>query len=122
TLHKSRLNMRLPAALRRITLVVATGVSSMAPAATPPDGEARLEVACDRRSAFVNISINSFRRIGVVKLEVRDARGVVLYREEGKALTAELVRRLDKGSFPKGTHTLVVEARDLALSRPFTVE
>ena len=103
-------------------MVVATGVSSLAPAATPPDGEARLEVACDRRSAFVNISINSFRRIGVVKLEVRDARGVVLYREEGKALTVELVRWLDEGSFPKGTHTLVVEARELALSRPFTVE
>jgi hypothetical protein len=114
--------MRLPAVLRRFSFIALIGASLSAPAATPPDGEARLEVKCDRRSAFVNISINSFRRIGVVKLEVRDVNGLVLYREEGKALTAELVRRLDKGTFPRGTHTLVVEARDMALSQPFTVE
>ena len=48
--------------------------------------------------------------------------GRVLYREEGKAMTGELVRRLDKGVFPRGTHTLTVVAKDFAITQRFTIE
>lgn len=116
---------RLPrpaATLRMALLVLSIACGSFVPAATPPDGEARLEVACERRSAFVNVSINSFRKIGRVRIEVRNAQGLVLYCEEGKALTPELVRRLDKGAFPRGTHAVIVQARDFRLERPFTVD
>lgn len=112
----------LSASLRKVALLVSLAGTTLAPAATPPDGEARLEVACERRSAFVNVSINSFRKIGHLRIEVRNAQGIVLYCEEGKALTPELVRRLDKGAFPRGTHALIVQARDFRLERPFTVE
>jgi hypothetical protein len=86
------------------------------------EGQAQVSVQCSKASAFVHVSINSFRRIGVVTIEVRDERGVTLYKEEGKAMTGELVRRLDKGGFPPGSHTMVVTARDIAVEQVFTVE
>lgn len=86
------------------------------------DGATRVEVTCSRSSAFVNVSINSYRPIGKVVIEVLDDQGRTWYKEEGKALTPELVRRLDKGTFPKGSLTLKVSAKDLEVSRPFTVE
>lgn len=55
-------------------------------------------------------------------MEIRDLNGRVLYHEEGKALTGELVRRLDKGVLPRGTHTLSILGKDLAVSQAFTVE
>lgn len=64
----------------------------------------------------------SERRIGKLVLEVRDQHGRTLYREEGKALTGELVRNLDKGVFPRGTLQLTVVAKDLAVSQQFTIE
>jgi hypothetical protein len=83
---------------------------------------ARVDVSCPRSSAFVNISVVSVERIGKVRFEITDATGRTIYREEGKALTGELVRRLDKGGFPKGQHTLEVRAKDFTISRTFTVE
>ena len=86
------------------------------------EGQASVQVFCSRASAFVNVSITSFRKIGVVTIEVRNATGLTLYKEEGKALTQELVRRLDKGGFPHGDHTLLVTAKDFSISQVFTVE
>lgn len=85
-------------------------------------GAARVEVACSRASAFVNVNISSFRRIGKVTIEVVDASGRTLYKEQGKALTPELVRRLDKDAFPKGHLTLRVTARDFAMTQVFDVQ
>lgn len=85
-------------------------------------GLANVHVECSRSSAFVLVNITSFRRIGNVCLEVQDRTGRTLYKEEGKALTSELVRRLDKGGFPRGAHTLLVTSKDFALTRSFTVE
>lgn len=114
--------MRSAAFLRTGVLSTLLACTVLVSASDPPEREARLEVTCERRSAFVNVSINSYRKIGRVRIEVRDASGMVLYREEGKALTSELVRRLDKGGFPRGTLALFVQARDFQLERPFVVE
>jgi hypothetical protein len=86
------------------------------------DGPTKVEVSASRQSALVSVNIVSHRKIGNVVIEVRDAKGHVLYKEEGKALTPELVRRLDKGVFPKGELTLSVTARDFSVTRPFVVE
>jgi hypothetical protein len=86
------------------------------------DGTTRVDVTCSRSSAFVSVSINSYRPIGKVVIEVVDAQGRTWYKEEGKALTPELVRRLDKGGFPKAALTLKVRAKDFEVTRPFTIE
>lgn len=87
-----------------------------------PHSASTVKVECSRSSAFIQIQVQNHRRIGNVVLEVRDAQGRTLYREEGKALTEELVRRLDKGVFPRGQHTVTVTARDLSITQPFTIE
>ncbi len=86
------------------------------------DKNTRVVVQCSRSSAFVNVNINSSRKIGRVLIEVLDIKGTVLYREEGKALSPELIRRLDKGGFPRGPLTLQVTTKEFQLSQNFTVE
>ena len=86
------------------------------------EGDATLKVECTSTSAFINIQIDNSRRIGHVVIEVKDATGAVLYREEGRALADVLVRRLDKGVFPQGDLTLTVKARDMAITQVFTVK
>jgi hypothetical protein len=76
------------------------------------DPTATVLVECNRSSSLVQLSIRHHRKIGKVRIEVRDKAGRTLYLEEGKALTGELVRRLDKGIFPRGEHTMVVRSRD----------
>jgi hypothetical protein len=92
--------------------------------ATAPgcDRQAKLEVRCSRSSALIDLNVTSCRKIGTVVIEVKDAAGRTLYKEEGKAMTAELIRRLDKGTFPKGELTLTVTARDFSVAQRFTVE
>lgn len=99
-----------------------SSVPSLHAASFVPEGSARVDVACSRASAFVSVSINSYRPIGKVVIEVVDAQGRTWYKEEGKALTPELVRRLDKGGFPKAALTLKVRAKDFEVSKPFTIE
>ena len=86
------------------------------------DGPGKLNVEASKRSAFVTIALQHDRRIGPITLEVKDDQGRTLYREEGKAMQEELVRRLDKGILPKGEHTLFISTRDLKLSERFVVE
>jgi hypothetical protein len=107
----------------RLTLLftVALGLAIGARAADK-GGEGKLQVHCNKTSAFVSILVEGERRIGNVVLQILDQQGRVIYREEGKALTDELVRRLDKGQLPRGTHTLSVEAKGFALSQQFTIE
>lgn len=109
---------------RGVAVVAFTAMLSAAAVAGHGDtgGHARLSVQCSRTSAFVNIQIAHIRKIGKVALEIRDKDGRVLYREEGKALTDELVRRLDKAVLPRGTHVLSVQGKDLALSQAFTID
>lgn len=101
-------------------LVTSSSYASAAPGI--PEGSARVAVSCSRASAFISVSISSDRPIGKVLIEVVDAEGRTWYKEEGKALTPELIRRLDKGGFPKSALTLNVRAKDFEVSRPFTVE
>jgi hypothetical protein len=98
-------------------------VHSTAIGAVPDGGnEATVFVEATRSSAFIHILINNHRKIGNIALEVKDLGGRVLYREEGKAMTGELVRRLDKGVFPKGEHTVTVVSRDFTITQRFTIE
>lgn len=83
-------------------------------------GSARVE--CSRSSGLIRLQLAAERRIGRVVLQIADADGRLLYREEGRALRNELVRVLDKGLFPTGDMVLRVEARDLDLTQRFTIE
>ena len=108
---------------KALALATALMCSSMGATASPEGNDpVNVKVQCTRASSLIQIEVASHRKIGAVSLEVKDRKGVTLYREEGKALTPELVRRLDKGVFPKGTHTLTVVARDFARTEAFTIE
>ena len=86
------------------------------------DRHATVTVECTIASPTIRIEVLNHRKIGKVLIEVRSEDGKVLYREEGKAMTHELVRRLDKGAFPKGGHTITVQAKDLAITQHFMIE
>jgi hypothetical protein len=86
------------------------------------DSKAKLNVSCSRASAFVQVQIANCKKLGKLVMEVRDQQGRVLYREEGKAYSGDLVRRLDKGQLPRGTHVLSVLTKEVSLSQPFTIE
>lgn len=81
-----------------------------------------MNVVCMKSSALLQVQVDNCKKIGKMVLEIADANGRVLYREEGKAMTGELVRRLDKGILPRGTHTLTISTKDFVLSKPFTIE
>lgn len=106
------------------TLSIVALLSAAPMQASVPDGgeEATVFVEAGRGSAFIHILVNNHRRIGNVVIEVRDIHGRTLYKEEGKAMTDELVRRLDKGMFPRGEHLLAISARDLSITQRFTIE
>lgn len=110
--------------LRGTILVLMLSGTSVLASASPHECKTQptMSVNCSRASALVQVQVANCRKLGNVVLEVKDSAGRVLYREEGKAMTGELVRRLDKGVFPKGTHTLTILAKDLALSQAFTIE
>lgn len=106
-------------------LVLCLSLSALSALATngPEErGRSTVSVDCQRGSGLINISILNHRKIGKVHLEVRDAKGRVIYIEEGKAMTEELVRRFDKGMFPKGAATLTVQARDFHITESFTIQ
>jgi hypothetical protein len=106
------------------SMLFAFSLSAAGPHSGPADCKttASLNVQCSRSSSLLQIQLGNCKKIGKVVLEIRDQEGRTLYREEGKALTGELVRRLDKGVFPRGTHTLTVTARDFAVAQVFTIE
>lgn len=85
-------------------------------------GTAKVSVECKRTSGLVELNIHHFRKIGKVRIVVKDGSGSTVYVEEGKAMTTELVRKLDKGMFPKGNATMIVEARDLSVAQPFVIQ
>ena len=106
------------------SLLLSTSLLASTPSRGHGEGDhrANLSVQCSRTSSLVRINLTAEKRIGKLVLEVRDQQGRTLYREEGNALTGELVRNIDKGVFPRGTHQLTVIARDIEVSQPFTVE
>jgi hypothetical protein len=109
----------------RIYLFLFTAMLASVPAAHVLAGghdDATVLVQTSRASGMVRISIQHQRRIGNVTIDVKDANGRTLYREEGKALSHELVRNIDKGMLPKGALTVSVRSRDFAIDQAFTVE
>lgn len=103
--------------------ILSLAASSVVHAANPGcDRQPKFEVTNISGSGAISVSVVNCRKIGNVVLEVKDASGRTLYREEGKALTPELVRRLDKGIFPKGQHTLVITAKDFAVSKVLVID
>ncbi len=105
-----------------LALVFSIGVGIVPLAATMPaevhDG-ATVSVECSIASGLIQLQVLHHRRIGKVEIEVRDSEGDLVYLEVGKAMGDELVRRLDKGMFPKGEATLRVKTRDFDITRPF---
>jgi len=107
-----------------VLVIASSSVVSAAWTGTPDgkDGGSQLSVLASRNSAFVTIELQHHRKIGVVVMEVKDEQGRTFYREEGKALQDELVRRLDKGMLPRGQYSLVITTKDVTLTERFTVE
>ena len=79
--------------------------------------KATVSVEAAPGSAFLKLNIRNHRKIGKVAILVRDAKGRVVYSEEGKAMTGELVRLLDKRAMPLGELTVTVTARDFAITQ-----
>lgn len=86
------------------------------------EGSASVSVDCQHYSGLIKLSILSHRKIGKVHIEVHDSTGRLIYVEEGKAMTAELVRQYDKAMLPKGAASVRVRARDLDITKDFTVQ
>jgi hypothetical protein len=111
--------LKLPA----ILLLLATLFAGPVLAASPgKDHRSRVIVESQKGSAFIMVQVLNHRKIGNVAIELRNEQGRILYKEEGKSMSDELVRRLDKGLFPKGDHTLTVVARDFRITQEFTVD
>ncbi len=108
--------------MRHVLLASVLLVSSLSVQAGSEDHGGSARVECSRSSGLIRLHLNAERRIGRVVLQIADADGRLLYREEGRALRNELVRVLDKGLFPKGEMVLTVKARDLELAQRFTIE
>jgi hypothetical protein len=111
--------------LRKTLLaVMLTSMATGAALAGVPegDGEKRSNISISRGIGFIQVNVFHHRKIGQVVLEVRNAEGKTLYREEGKALTDELVRRLDKGIFPRGTHYITVTTRDISITEEVLID
>lgn len=108
----------------RFSLLLALALLSSASLQAAGGGkdDPKVYVQCARGSGLIQVTVSNHRRIGNVLLEVKDASGRVLYSEEGKAMTGELVRRLDKGLFPMGEKTVEVTARDFAITQHFVIE
>ncbi|MBK8338688.1 MAG: hypothetical protein IPK99_01115 [Flavobacteriales bacterium] len=106
-------------------VMVASALLLFSPSTRAGGGDeknATVAVECTRSSALIELRIENHRRIGAVELLIIDANGRTLYHEEGKAMTGELVRMLDKGLFPKGEHQLSVKARDFSITQRFAVQ
>ena len=97
--------------------VVLTTMLLAAPVVVHAEGEHLATVTVATTSSFLTVRVNSYRKIGKVTMVVRDAEGRCVYREEGKAMTDELVRVLDQRSLPKGELTVEVTARDLSITQ-----
>lgn len=95
-----------------------------ATATNGPDGKGNsvVSVDCQRASGLIQVNVLNHRKIGKIHLVVKDAKGKTVYVEEGKAMTEELVRRFDKGMFPKGDATITVQARDFNITQHFTIQ
>lgn len=103
-------------------MAVAFMLAAPAFSAPLPAEKSSVSVECVKGSGLIQVSIENHRKIGNVLIEVRNEKGEVVYREEGKALTGELVRRLDKGMFRNGPATVTVESRDFRITRAFEVK
>lgn len=101
-------------------LLIGTQVNAGGNDETPDSSQVTIE--CTRSSSLVLINITNHRKIGLVSILISDAKGRSLYYEEGKAMTDELVRRLDKGLFPPGEATLTVRSRDVTETQAFLVQ
>ena len=86
------------------------------------EGKATVRVECTRSASLINIIVRHERRIGQVKILVCDAKGDVFYIEVGKAMTGEVVRRIDKLGFTKGGMIPTVGTRDFHITQRIVVE
>lgn len=106
-------------------LLLSSMMAGVVPAIGAGDGchtATNLTVKCSRASSLVQLNLSGCKKMGKITIEVRDQHGRTLYREEGRALTGELIRNLDKGTFPRGTHEVTVSSKEFAVSQRFTIE
>lgn len=108
--------------LTTVVLMCLLSAPSQTSASPEEKAKASVSVDCKHGSGLVQVNILSTRKIGKIHLVVKDAKGKAVYIEEGKAMSEELVRRFDKGMFPKGAVTLTVEARDFNITQEFVVQ
>lgn len=108
--------------LLAISVLLLSASSALHASSPGCDRQPKFEVTNLKGSGLITLNLVNCRKIGHVVIEVKDASGKTLYREEGKATTPELVRRLDKGVFPKGRHDLVITAKDFTVTQPLVID
>ncbi len=105
-----------------LSLMIALLIGGSATALPGGAEKAAVRVETSKESSTIGIYINNHRNIGKVMLDIRNEAGQCVYHEEGKAQTTELVRKLDKKVFLKGSYTLTVTAKDLSITQVLVVE
>jgi hypothetical protein len=111
--------LKLPGFLLLLATLFAGPVLAVTPG---KDDRSKVIVESHKGSAFIMVQVLNHRKIGNVTIELRNEQGRILYKEEGRSMSDELVRRLDKGLFPKGGHTLTVVAKDFRITQEFTID
>lgn len=89
-----------------------------------PGGDEKhsLTVSAEPSSSLFTIKVNAEKKLGEIRIQVRNNQGDVVYSEAGKAKTDELVRYLDKNIFRKGTYQIEIFTKDFSITQYYKVE
>lgn len=83
--------------------------------------EHKVSVCAEPTSGLFTLKVESSKKIGTIRFQVRNAEGKVVYSESGKAKTNELVRYIDKSIFGKGDYTIEVVAKNFSITQVHSV-
>lgn len=84
--------------------------------------EHSLSVCAEPSSSLFTIKVNSTKKLGEIRIQVRNNAGQVVYSEAGKAKTDELVRYIDKNVFRKGTYQVEIFTKEFSITQQYTVK
>jgi len=106
-----------------VLLVLLLARQGGGPGAAPPQQEG-LDVVVETwpDSAFVRITVRYPGKLGKSLIEVRGDHDGSWFTEWGKTNAPEMVHRIGKENFTKGSHTVRVTARGATVTRHFTIE
>ena len=83
--------------------------------------EHSLTVCAEPSSGLFTVKVASDKKIGNIRIQVRNSNGKVIYSEVGKAKTNEMVRYIDKSIFKKGEYKVEVFTKQFNMSQAYNV-